>query len=114
MEWTIFLLIFTIIQGAVSDSPPFETDYSLEEYTVVSVWSECSYLPSHERNQLHIKAAQEKIQLEHHINMSIDLNHFSFDVCENTEILLQILVNVCLDGNTTFQVISNLMVAQRW
>ena len=47
---------------------------------------------------MHMKAAQEKIQFEHHVNMSIDL----FDAFENTDMLLQILVNVCLDGNYYF------------
>ena len=51
---------------------------------------------------MHMKAAQEKIQFEHHVNMSIDLKHFLFDAFENTDMLLQILVNVCLDGNYYF------------
>ena len=61
-----------------------------------------THLPSHERSHMHMKAAQEKIQFEHHVNMSIDLKHFLFDAFENTDMLLQILVNVCLDGNYYF------------
>ena len=103
MEWKIVLLILTIVKGFVYGfSMPVLTDHSLEDFTVVSVWSECSHLPTHERSQLHIKAALEKFQFKYLINDSIDLKHFSFDVCENTEMLLQILVNVCLDGNYYF------------
>ena len=92
----------SITQNVVFGSSPPLIEYTLEDYTVVSVWSKCSHLPIYNRSESNEEAFQKEIFFESHLDVYTGINHFSFDVCESIEKLLRVLVDVSLNANYYF------------
>ena len=102
---TLFLMtnLMVIEENAVFGVSPTTIEYTMKTYTVVSLFSECTNMTAHERSPFNKRASQIKIDNENILSQFPDLNHFSFDVCESTDILLQILINVSLNAKFYFR-----------
>ena len=63
-------------------------DFTMKDYTVVSFFSECKNVIAHERSSFNVMVSKKKIDLETLRSQFTDLNKFSFDVCESTDMFL--------------------------
>ena len=107
---TLFLMtnLMVIENNAVFGFSPTRIEYTMENYTVVSFFSECTNLTAHKRSPFNVRASQRKIDYEAFTSRFRDLNQFSFDVCESTEMLLRILIDVSLNAKFYFSPPSNM------
>ena len=88
----------------------------MDEYTIVLVWSKCENTPDAERSQFNYVATEKEKQylalLQNRVqNLSLVR---SFDVCNSTNELLNILVNVSLDSEYFFPVSTNTFAGGSW
>lgn len=83
-------------------------EFNLSMYSFVSIWSHCAHLSTTENGQLNLKAIDRERKLAKYVKAAQPtLNYFSFDVCNSTESLLHVLVDLSLSSRFYFPSMQN-------